>query len=109
MATKTRSFNELRVRARDPDWDAGVAEHRRAMEDALALADLLDPRNLTQVDRAERLGNAQGDVSRLKSCSGAYLSTLCSYVEALGGHLELVAVFGSERITVAASRPERTE
>ncbi len=42
MATKTKNFNELRKRARhsDPDWDANVTERQRAIEDALALADL---------------------------------------------------------------------
>jgi hypothetical protein len=41
MATKTKNFNELRKRARrsHPDWDANVAERRRAMQDALVLAD----------------------------------------------------------------------
>ncbi len=46
MAPKTRNFNELRERTRksDPDWDASVAERQRAIEDALALADLRQSR-----------------------------------------------------------------
>jgi hypothetical protein len=111
MAAKTRSLSELRRRARhgNPDREAGVAEHRRAMEDALALADVLDSRSLTQVERTEGPGIAQGNVSRLDGCSDVYLSTLGSYVALLGGHLELAAVFGSERITAAVSRPGSTE
>jgi hypothetical protein len=40
MAAKTKNFRQLRERGLrdDPDWDAKVAEHKRAMEDAVALA-----------------------------------------------------------------------
>lgn len=103
MATKTKNFNELRDRARrgDPDWDAKVAERQRAIEDALALAQLRQSRQVTQVQLAEQLGISQGNVSRLETRSDVYLSTLRSYVEALGGHLEIAAVFGDERVAVA--------
>ncbi len=103
MATKTKNFNELRKRARHshPDWDANVAERQRAMQDALALADLRQARHVTQVQLAEQLGISQGNVSRLEGRSDVYLSTLRSYVEALGGHLEIAAVFGEERVAVA--------
>ncbi len=110
MATKTKNFNELRKRARrsHPDWDADVAERRRAMQDALALADLRQAKHVTQVQLAEQLGISQGNVSRLEGRSDVYLSTLRSYVEALGGHLEIAAVFGEERVAVAV-RPSEHE
>jgi DNA-binding Xre family transcriptional regulator len=103
VATKTRNFNELReqARCRDPGWDEQVAERRRAMEDALALADLRRSRHVTQVQLAEELGISQGNVSRLEGRSDVYLSTLRSYVQALGGHLEIAAVFDDERYPVA--------
>lgn len=109
MATKTRNFNELRERARqrDPDWDAKVAERKRAMQDVLALAELRHERNITQVQLAEALGISQGNVSRLESRSDVYLSTLRSYVEALGGHLEIAAVFPDERVAVAVGSERR--
>jgi DNA-binding Xre family transcriptional regulator len=109
MATRTRNFNELRERARrsDPDWDAKVAEHKRAMEDAVALADLRESRQVTQVQLAERLGVSQSNVSRLEARSDVYLSTLRSYVEALGGYLEIAAVFGEERVPVQVGADEQ--
>ena len=102
MAAKTRNFNELRQRARerDPDWDAKVAERQQAMHDALALAELRQYRHITQVQLADTLGISQGNVSRLEARSDVYLSTLRSYVEALGGHLEIAAVFPDERFPV---------
>ncbi len=104
MPTKTTNFNELREqsRRRDSDWDADVGERRRAMRDALALAALRRSRQITQVQLADALGISQGNVSRLETRSDVYLSTLRSYVEALGGHLEIAAVFGDdERVAVA--------
>src|SRR5438093_6314884 len=103
MATKTKNFNVLRerARARDPEWDANVAERVRAIEDALALAELRQSRHVTQVQLAEALGISQGNVSRLEARSDVYLSTLRSYVQALGGHLEIAAVFDDQRVPVA--------
>jgi DNA-binding XRE family transcriptional regulator len=102
MATETKNFDVLRqrARARDPEWDANVAERVRAIEDTLALAELRQSRHVTQVQLAETLGISQGNVSRLEARSDVYLSTLRSYVEALGGHLEIAAVFGDERVRV---------
>jgi len=78
-----------------------VAERRYAMEDALALADLRRSRHVTQVQLAGELGISQGNVSRLEGRSDVYLSTLRSYVQELGGHLEIAAVFDDERYPVA--------
>ncbi len=58
-------------------------------------------RALTQVQLADTLGISQGNVSRLETRSDVYLSTLRSYVEALGGQLEIAAVFGDDRVVVA--------
>jgi hypothetical protein len=103
MPKKTK-FSELveRSRQRDPaTWDANVAEYRRAAEDAIALAELRKSRDVTQIALAAQLGITQGNVSRIEGRSELYLSTLRSYIEALGGHLEIAAVFGDDRIPVA--------
>jgi DNA-directed RNA polymerase specialized sigma subunit len=98
----TKSFDRLRERARerDPEWDAKVAERKQAMLDALALAQLRQHRHVTQVEVAEALGIGQGNVSRIEGRSDVYLSTLRDYIEALGGHLEIAAVFDDERVPV---------
>jgi DNA-binding Xre family transcriptional regulator len=98
-----RNFNELRERARQrgPDWERNVTERHRAIEDALALAELRQSRQVTQVRLAGALGISQGNVSRLEGRSDVYLSTLRSYVEALGGHLQIAAVFDGERVALA--------
>lgn len=50
-------------------------------------------REQTQVKVAKTLGITQDSVSRLEQRSDLLLSTLRSYVEALGGNLSLIAEF----------------
>jgi transcriptional regulator with XRE-family HTH domain len=66
------------------------------MRDALALAELRASRDLTQVHLARALGVSQPNVSRIEHQEDVYLSTLRSYVQALGGQLEIRAVFDDE-------------
>ncbi len=94
-----KPFSELEDRARakyGPGWDEDVAVIKQAIEDALELAELRRRRGVTQVQLADRLGISQGNVSQLERRSELYISTLRDYIEALGGRLELVAVFPDE-------------
>lgn len=59
----------------------------------MRLADLRESRGLTQLQLARRLGVTQVNVSRIERAEDTQLSTISRYVEALGGHLELRAVF----------------
>ncbi len=112
MPRKTK-FSELveRSREKNPNWGANVGEYRLAMEDAVALGKLRESRNVTQVNLAAELGISQGNVSRMENRSEMYLSTLRSYIEALGGRLEITAVFDDDRVpvTVGAGKSESSE
>lgn len=55
----------------------------------LTLQDLRQAVGLTQASVSELLGMPQSNVSRLEKSSDMLLSTLCSYVEAIGGKLSL--------------------
>jgi len=60
----------------------------------------------TQVTVAEDSQINQGDVSRLESRSDfddCQVATLRRYLDALGGKLDLVAVFGDKRITIVGA------
>jgi DNA-binding XRE family transcriptional regulator len=79
-----------------------ISPERRAMIEARAgeliaeemtLQDLRKARALTQVRLAELLSIKQESVSSLEKRSDLLLSTLRSYVEAMGGELTLVASF----------------
>jgi transcriptional regulator with XRE-family HTH domain len=59
----------------------------------IPLAEVRRARQLTQNRLAELLHVNQGAVSKLERRSDMYLSTLRSYIEAMGGQLEIRAVF----------------
>lgn len=65
------------------------------------LGELRKHRGVTQAQVAEVLGVAQPNVSRLeRGGADPHLSTLVEFVEALGGRLELTAVFDDERAEI---------
>jgi transcriptional regulator with XRE-family HTH domain len=74
---------------------------RDAVGDALALSEIREHRGLTQVDVARVMQTSQASVSKLERREDLYLSTLRGFVEALGGKLELSAVFPEGRIAIA--------
>jgi transcriptional regulator with XRE-family HTH domain len=80
---------------------------RDAVSDALALAEIREHRGLTQVDVARVMQTSQASVSKLERREDLYLSTLRGFVEALGGQLELSAVFPEGRIAIANPGVER--
>ncbi len=105
MSTR-KNFNELRKELRaDPEARARIEQYRHAMRDALALSDLRQARHATQAAVAHTLGVTQANISRVEHQEDVYLSTLRQYVAALGGELEVRAVFPDETVTlgVAAS------
>ena len=85
---------------------ARIDADKQAIRDALALAELRRSRGVTQTDVAGLLDRSQANVSRIERERDWYLSTLRSYVAALGGELKLVAVFGGDEIRIRLGDPE---
>jgi DNA-binding XRE family transcriptional regulator len=73
----------------------------------MTLQDLRKARALTQVRLAELLSIKQESVSSLEKRSDLLLSTLRSYVEAMGGELTLVASFPDRPPVKLATLGER--
>lgn len=87
-------FSVLRDQIRsDPERAARVEEYRAAIEQALALAEMRRNRGLTQKQLAEAMHVSQANVSRIERGEDAQISTIRKYVNALGGQLEIRAVF----------------
>jgi predicted XRE-type DNA-binding protein len=95
MAVKTRrNFKELRDQVRkDPKRRQLVEAEVRALLAGEALAHVRGQRGVSQHKVASALNVTQANVSRIEHEEDVYLSTLRGYVEALGGKLELRAVF----------------
>jgi transcriptional regulator with XRE-family HTH domain len=88
----TTKWNDLKHKA-SPPVRAELKREAHAELERIGFEKLRQARLLTQVAVAERLKIAQGAVSRMEKQSDLLLSTLRQYVGALGGQLELRAVF----------------
>ena len=66
----------------------------------MPLYELREARKLSQERIGEILGKRQSNISRLEKNTDMYISTLKSYIEAMGGTLDIVARFpdGSVKI-----------
>ena len=91
-----RNFQDLRAKMSPAAREAGAAEHRRLIEE-MSLHQLRKARELTQTKIAEDLHMGQGDVSKLERRTDMYVSTLASYLQAVGADLEIRAVFPDGR------------
>ncbi|MEO5339124.1 MAG: helix-turn-helix transcriptional regulator [Magnetococcus sp. MYC-9] len=69
------------------------AQAARLIKDEMTLRDLRKAHALTQERMAEALHISQNGVSRIERRSDLLISTLSSYVEAMGGKLRLIAEF----------------
>lgn len=63
------------------------------------LGELRKARRLTQIQLSKSLAVSQAQVSRIETQTDLYLSTLESYVSAMGGQLELIATFKDDAPT----------
>lgn len=89
MTTLREKMAEL-----SPDRRARIeAETDRLHQDYLTLQELRKAQELTQVQLAEMLNIRQATVAQMEKRSDLMLSTLRSYVEAMGGKLNLVVEF----------------
>jgi DNA-binding XRE family transcriptional regulator len=73
-----------------------LAGAQRMLDEARAwrLVEMREERGLTQAQVAERMGVSKGRVSQIESGQVSGTEVMTRYVEALGGHLVMVAVFG---------------
>ena len=87
-----RNFRELEAKM-SPERRARIAARVKAELALMPLHQIRSARQMTQTRLAELLEMDQGNISKLEQRTDMYLSTLRSYVEAMGGALEIRAVF----------------
>lgn len=98
---KTKAFSDLSAEV----WERpGAAEEidgrKRAIIAAVRLNELRKQRGQTQAQLGDLLGMTQANVSRIERSDNLYLSTLVDYVGALGGHIEIHAVFDDDVVSL---------
>jgi DNA-binding XRE family transcriptional regulator len=89
----TETLKETIERLPSKERKAVAARAATLIAEEMTLRDLRKALDLTQKAMAHSLGINQENLSRLERRSDLLLSTLSSYVEAMGGHLRLVAEF----------------
>jgi transcriptional regulator with XRE-family HTH domain len=87
-----KKFSELRSKMSPEAKAESEREYRRLVEE-MPLQKLRNARSLTQQNLAKVLEVNQSEISKIESRTDIYVSTLASYLEAMGGKLEIRAVF----------------
>lgn len=96
-----RRFSELTKKLSAKDRAEIKARSAKLLAE-LPLEQLRSARSLTQTNMAQMLGVNQSAISKIEKRTDMYLSTLRSYVEAMGGSLEIQAIFpdGAVRVDI---------
>jgi transcriptional regulator with XRE-family HTH domain len=103
---KARNFSELEAKM-SPERRAAVAARVKETRENMSLDQLRAARELTQEHLAEILRIKQASVSKMERRTDMYIGTLAKFIEAMGGQLEIRAIFpdGSVRITQFSEPP----
>jgi len=89
---KTHKFSELLDKI-PPERRADIEERVKQLRAEMPLNELRAARDLTQQQLAQSLNVNQAVISRLERRADMYVSTLRNIITAMGGTLEIRAVF----------------
>lgn len=87
-----KKYSELQAKMSPTAREASDREFRRLIEE-MPLQKLRNARQFTQEGLAKALDVNQSEISKIEKRTDMYVSTLASYVQAMGGKLEIRAVF----------------
>ena len=96
----TRNFREL-IEAMPPVRRQKIEKRFQESVASMPLDTLRKAREMTQLQLGEVLGVHQSEVSKIEHRADICVSTLVEYVEALGGHIEIHAVFPDRQIRIS--------
>lgn len=95
---RSSSWKTLQNAKLSPEAQERVRARTQLSLEQLTLKALRQDLELTQVEVSRAASMTQSELSRLESRTDHLTSTLRRYVEALGGRLEIAAVFGERRV-----------
>jgi predicted transcriptional regulator len=96
-----KSFANLKREVEaNPERRARLDRERQFVHAILGLTEMREARGATQRQIAEAWDVSQANVSQIEHTPDIYLSTLGKYVAALGGQIEIRAVFPDEVFTL---------
>ena len=94
----SKTWKSLKQSRLSPEAEARVRARVEAQVDELTLKGMRQELELTQNEVSRSADMTQSELSRLEGRTDHLTSTLRRYVEALGGKLEITAVFGGRRV-----------
>jgi len=94
-----KSFKQLRDKMSPESQKRAEAKAQQLLAQ-LPLSELLRARSLSQENMAETLLMKQASISKLERRTDIYISTLRSYIEAMGGKLDIIARFPAGEVKI---------
>jgi transcriptional regulator with XRE-family HTH domain len=83
-----------------PEREARIRRRVESALKAMKLDQLREARNLTQTRLAQALRVNQGAVSKMEKRTDMYVSTLRSYLKAMGAELQIKAIFPDGEVLI---------
>jgi DNA-binding transcriptional regulator YiaG len=83
-----------------PEREARIRQRVKEAVSVMTLHQIREARSLTQVNLAKVLNVNQGAVSKMEKRTDMYVSTLRSYIKAMGGDLQIKAVFPEGEVQI---------
>jgi len=83
-----------------PEVEARIRRQVQLAPLMMKLYQLREARNLTQTSLAETLKVNQGAVSKMEKRTDMYVSTLRSYLKAMGAELQIKAIFPDGEVVI---------
>ena len=96
----TRNFRQL-IEGMPPARRQAIEKRFQESLASMPLDALRKAREMTQLQLGEVLGVHQSEVSKIEHRTDICVSTLVDYIEALGGHHEIRAVFPDRQIRIS--------
>jgi len=103
-----KKFSGLRAKM-SPAAQARAATRAQKMLVEMPLQELRHAKELSQVKLAEALHVNQAAISKLERRTDMYISTLRSYIKAMGGDLEVIAKFPDGQVRISNFADESNE
>jgi transcriptional regulator with XRE-family HTH domain len=94
-----RKFSEL-TKDLTPERRARIEAAKARLREDMELAELRQALSLTQSTLAEALGVKQAEISKIENRADIFVSTLRRFVQAMGGDLEIRAVFPDRAVII---------
>ena len=99
-----KNFNELLAKM-SPERRARIEARVQETIAQMPLEELRNARELTQTQLADVLHVSQGAISKVERRTDMYISTLRSYIRAIGGDLRIQAVFPDGAVEIDQMQP----